>query len=94
MNRQKKEIIKAINQIHIDIAVDEDLSCGMHPDGAYDMLYERIDALQEQLAALRHYGSAEEMMLDDRGCCDFMGPRIKTTDQDKEMWKNLMEMSL
>ena len=67
MTRQKKEIIKKIEEIEIFIATDEELGCGFAPAGAYDDLYKKIDGLQEQLAKLQHYGSVEEMMLDPRG---------------------------
>lgn len=67
MTRQKKEIIKKIEEIEIFIATDEELGCGFAPAGAYDDLYKKIDELQEQLAKLQHYGSVEEMMLDLRG---------------------------
>lgn len=36
MTRQKKEIIKKIDQIHMWICVDEELGYGMDPPGAYD----------------------------------------------------------
>ena len=67
MTRQKKEIIKKIEEIEIFIAADEELGCGFAPAGAYDDLYKKIDGLQEQLAKLQHYDSVEEMMLDPRG---------------------------
>ena len=67
MTRQKKEIKRKINEIETEIAVDEALSYGCHPADAYDWLYEQIDKLNEQLAKLRHYGSAMEMLFDPRG---------------------------
>lgn len=68
MTRQKKEILKKIDEIQNFIAVDEELGCGFAPAGFYDELYERIWKLQEQLAKLSHYESVEEMMADTRGC--------------------------
>ena len=68
MTRQKKEIIRRINEIEKFIAVDEALSCGFAPAGFYDSLEEEAWDLQEQLAHLSHYSSAVEMMMDTRGC--------------------------
>ena len=68
MTRQKKEILKKIDEIQTFIAVDEKLGCGFAPAGFYDELYEQIWKLQEQLAKLSHYESVEEMMADTRGC--------------------------
>ena len=68
MTRQKKELLKKIDEIQNFIAVDEELGCGFAPAGFYDDLYHQIYGLQEQLAHLSHYGSVEEMMMDNRGC--------------------------
>ncbi|MBR0366377.1 MAG: hypothetical protein IJH94_06215, partial [Clostridia bacterium] len=67
MTRQKKEILKKINEIETWIMVDEELGCGFAPPGAYDHLYEEIYELKEQLAKLMHYDSVEAMYLDGRG---------------------------
>ena len=67
MTRQKKEIIKQIEEIEREIEIDMQLSFGIHPDGAYDVPEKMISELQEQLAHLRHYKSADEMMYDTRG---------------------------
>lgn len=50
MTRQKKEILKKIDEIQTFIAVDEELGCGFAPAGFYDELYERIYKLEEQFA--------------------------------------------
>ena len=55
MTRQKKEILKKIDEIQTFIAVDEELGCGFAPAGGYDELYERIWKLEEKLAHLSHY---------------------------------------
>ena len=68
MTRQKKEIMKKINEIEIFIAADDELGCGFAPAGFYDPLYEQIYELQEKLAHLSHYKSVEEMLHDTRGC--------------------------
>ena len=68
MTRQKKEILKKIDEIERFIEVDDELGCGFAPVGFYDPLYEQIDKLLEELAGLRHYSCAEEMMHDPRGC--------------------------
>ena len=57
MTRQKKEILKKIDEIQTFIAVDEELGCGFAPARFYDELYEQIWELQEQLAKLSHYES-------------------------------------
>jgi len=62
MTRQKKEILKKIDELQNFIAVDEELGCGYAPAGFYDEFYERIWKLQEQLAKLSHYESVEEMI--------------------------------
>ena len=68
MTRQKKVILKKIDEIETFIAVDEQLGCGFAPPHFYDPLYDQIHDLQEQLARLSHYGSVEEMLYDTRGC--------------------------
>ena len=67
MTRQKKELIKKIDEIERFIAVDEELGCGFAPANFYQSLYEQIYGLQEQLAKLSHYESVEEMLWDARG---------------------------
>lgn len=69
MTRQKKEIIKKIDEIHTFINADEELGCGFAPAGFYDPLYEQINALEEELAKLRGYSSVNEMIYDFRGAC-------------------------
>lgn len=66
MTRQKKEIIKKIDEMEKFIRVDMELGCGFAPAGAYDSMYEEIYKLQEQLAKLSHYNSVEEMLYDTR----------------------------
>lgn len=66
MTRQKKEIVKKIQEIENWIACDEGMGCGFAPANSYDPLYEQIHKMQEELARLRHYGSVEEMYHDDR----------------------------
>ena len=68
MTRQKKEIMKKMDEIEEFIAVDMELGCGFAPPNAYDDLYTRIWLLHEELARLSHYGSAMEKMMDTRGC--------------------------
>ena len=67
MNRQKKEIIKKIEQMETWIEHDTELGCGFAPSGAYDKMYEQIYQLQEELAHLRHYKTVEDMLYDKRG---------------------------
>ena len=67
MTRQKKKIIKQIEQIEMEIRADEELGCGMAPAGAYDKAYEQIEKLQDELAHLMHYENSMEMLYDTRG---------------------------
>lgn len=68
MNRQKKELLKKIDELETWITADADLGCGFAPPGAYDGMYKEIYKLQEKLAHLRHYKTVEDMMYDERGC--------------------------
>ena len=68
MTRQKKEIIKKIDDLEQWIEVDEELGCGFAPVGAYDETYREIDRLREELARLQHYANVEDMLYDTRGC--------------------------
>ena len=68
MTRQKKEILKKIDDMYEWIAVDEQLGCGFAPPGAYDGMYDEIRRLEDDLARLRHYECAEAMFCDERGC--------------------------
>ena len=68
MTRQKKEILKKLEEINNFIEVDMQLGCGFAPVHFYDPLYEEMHELEEELAKLRHYESAEEMFYDERGC--------------------------
>ena len=67
MTRQKKEIIKKIDEIHAFIEADSQLGCGFAPADFYAPLEEEAWELREELARLSHYGSAMEMMMDERG---------------------------
>ena len=67
MTRQKKEIVKKIDEMERWIAVDEELGCGFAPAGAYDEMYKEIYQLREELARLQHYASVEDMLYDTRG---------------------------
>ena len=68
MTRQKKEIIKKIDDLEQWIEVDVELGCGFAPVGAYDETYREIDRLRGELAQLQHYASVEDMLYDTRGC--------------------------
>lgn len=66
MTRQKKEIVKKINDLYKGIAVDEELGCGFAPSGAYDSIYRAIEKLEDELAHLSHYADRMAMMFDTR----------------------------
>ena len=68
MTRQKKEIVKKIDEMERWIALDEVLGCGFAPAGAYDEMYKEIYRLREELARLQHYASVEDMLYDTRDC--------------------------
>ncbi len=68
MTRQKKEIIKKIDEMQTWIAVDEELGCGFAPPDAYAEMEREIYWLQGELARLQHYASVEDMLYDTRGC--------------------------
>ena len=67
MTRQKKEIIRKIDEAERFIAVDMELGCGFAPADAYREIEEYIYGLQEELARLSHYESVEDMFYDPRG---------------------------
>lgn len=66
MTRQKKEIIKKIEDIRDWVDQDTELGCGFAPPDAYKKAEEEIYKLQDELARLRHYRSTEEMLYDTR----------------------------
>ena len=66
MTRQKKEILRQIDEIERDIEIDQQLAYGMAPPGAYDSMYQQIDELWDKLARLSHYESPEAMFHDER----------------------------
>ena len=67
MTRQKKEILRQIDEIERDIDIDQQLAYGMAPPGAYDSIYQQIDELWDKLARLSRFESKEAMFLDERG---------------------------
>lgn len=67
MTRQKKEILRQIDEIERDIDIDQQLAYGMAPPGAYDSMYQQIDELWDELARLRRYESKEALLFDERG---------------------------
>ena len=67
MTRQKKEIIKKIDEIDRFIQADMELGAGFAPADAYSELEEESGRLYEELAHLRHYKDGMEMMYDTRG---------------------------
>ena len=68
MTRQKKEIIKKIDEIERFIRAEEEIGCGFAPAEWFEPLEKKIYGLEEELARLRHYDSVEEMYFDNRGC--------------------------
>lgn len=72
MTRQKKEILKKIDNIELQILCDKEMGCGEAPDHFYDRLYEEQDRLFEELAHLRKYKTAWDMFYDERGFLEWM----------------------
>ena len=68
MTRQKKELIKKIEEIENFIEVDTALGCGFAPAGFYEPLEKEAWELRDKLARLSGYRDAMEMMYDPRGC--------------------------
>ena len=66
MTRQKKEIIRKIEEVENFINADQELGCGFAPAGFYDPLYEEVYSLETELAHLRGFDSVEAMMMDQR----------------------------
>lgn len=67
MTRQKREIMRKMEEIENFIRVDRELGCGFAPAGFYDELEEQIWNLGEELARLSHYDSYIDYLMDDRG---------------------------
>lgn len=67
MTRQKREIMRKMEEIENFIRVDEELGCGFAPAGFYDDLEEQIWNLGEELARLSHFDSYMDYLMDDRG---------------------------
>lgn len=67
MTRQKKEILRKMDEINEFIAVDEQLGCGFAPAGFYRDLEEKLWSLGEELARLCHFDSYMDYLMDDRG---------------------------
>ena len=67
MTRQKKELIRKIDEIENFISVDTELGCGFAPADFYQPLEEEAYRLQTELAHLQHYPDAESMFYDPRG---------------------------
>ena len=67
MTRQKKEIIRKMDEIERFIGADEELGCGFAPAGFYQPLEEELASLGEELAHLRGYSSEMEMLMDTMG---------------------------
>jgi hypothetical protein len=63
MTREKKEIIKKIDEIETEIRTDEELSCGFAPAGAYDEMYSLIYTLENKLAKLRGFNSWDDWFM-------------------------------
>lgn len=68
MTRQKKELIKKIDNAYSFIDADQSLGCGFAPAGFYAPIEQQIADWEDELARLRHYECREAMFFDQRGC--------------------------
>ena len=66
MTRQKKEILRKMDEINEFIAVDTQLGCGFAPADFYGELEEKLWSLGEELARLSHFDSYMDYLMDDR----------------------------
>jgi len=66
MTRQKKEILRKVDEIDGFIAMEMELGCGFTPLDAFEELEQEKWELLEQLATLQHYDSPEAMLYDER----------------------------
>lgn len=77
MTREKKEILKKIDQINMAMAAEEEMGCGFTPAEYFEtMEREYLYPLYERLRRLQHYDSIEDMMYDSRGCGIFNDPNV------------------
>ena len=67
MTRQKKELLKKINEAWEFIEADTELGCGFAPADFYEPIERQIYEWETELAKLRHYESTEAMYYDQRG---------------------------
>ena len=72
-NDKKKELIKKIDAMEMEIAVDRELSHGMAPASAYESMEAEIWRMQDELARLQHYESYEDKMYHPRFPLSSMG---------------------
>lgn len=66
MTREKKELIKKLEEIDQHIDAEIELGCGFTPDWFLEKLYALKDPILEKLAKLSHYNSVNEMLYDER----------------------------
>lgn len=57
MKDKKQIIMEEIEDLEEQVRVDEQLSYGNAPAGAYDDIYQKIDKLQEELARIEGHTS-------------------------------------
>lgn len=68
MTREKKEVIKKLNEIDRQEEMELELGCGF----GYELICESFQKLRapllERLAVLQHYQCVNDMLYDFRGC--------------------------
>lgn len=68
MTREKKEILKKLDEIDRAMAIEEEMGCGFTPASYFEEMEQKYSyPLLERLSVLQHYNSVEEMMYDIRG---------------------------
>ena len=69
MTREKKEILKKIEEFNIAMSIEDEMGCGFTPASYFEMMErEYLYPLQERLSKLQHYDSVDDMLHDYRGC--------------------------
>lgn len=67
MTREKKEIIKKINEIQFQMQCEKSMGCGFTPSSYFEMIEQQyLDPLYEKLSILQKYNSVEAMLHDER----------------------------
>lgn len=67
MTREKREIIRRIDDLQFEMEIESQLNFGNLPEDGFEPYMREIHSLEERLSKLRHYDSVEDMYFDTRG---------------------------